>query len=371
MAGHIYTIEELRNYFLTGSKPTEEQFYRFIRECYNNDDEVIAELKLWTNGEISQLRTWVQSEIDNIQSALRALSGDMGETFQSSFNIGSINVGDTIESTEKVQGVIKRILYKVLTAEVESEPTAKLTTSKPFGTYEVGSAFEIELSVEYTDGKLLTWNGVTSGITDAGCSIALHEPEYYINGIRSDSYKPTISIEIPSSVNGNSEVKVYGEQLYDASTVQATNSDGSINSEAVIESGKCQTETGVYTGAFRFFSGFIRRNELDTLATSSSIRNLTRFTGFLDPEGTNITAEDERYVSQSDGSEFYIVAAVPVGYIVKIDNESFMDTTLKQRETPVSVYLGEGKSTETQAYNVWYAPCNGAAIRNLYTYHKE
>lgn len=371
MTGHIYTLDEIRNYFLTGMKPTEEQFYRFIRECYNNDEEVIAALKIWTNGEIDQLNTWVQGEIDSIWSVLRGLSGEMGETFQASFNVGGINVGDTIESTEKVQDVIKRILYKVLTAEVESEPSVELHSTKPFGTYEVGTSFTTELSTEYTDGKLLTWSGVTSGITNAGCSIVLYTPDYYINDEKATTNRPVITLDVPDNVSETSEVEVYGEQIYDASTVYVTNSDGTISDEAVIESGACVSEKGTYIGSFKFFAGFIRRNELETLVTSSAIRNLTRFTGFLDPNGTNITAEDERYVSQSDGSEFYIVAAVPVGYVVKIDNESFMDTTLKATETTVPVYLGDGQSDKTQAYNVWYVPCNGAAIRNLYTYYNE
>ena len=55
-----------------------------------------------------------------------------------------------------------------------------------------------------------------------------------------------------------------------------------------------------------------------------------------------MTRFNERQYTRTDGSEFYLVVAVPDGYGVSVDNEASMETPMSYSAGTIAVYTGGG-----------------------------
>jgi len=379
MFEHEYTIEQLKSYFLTGLKPTEEQFARFIKECYNNDEEVIAALQSWTTDELNALKSYVDEADQEIIDMINRIAARIDHDFDVSYNIGGYNQGDIITSGTTVQDVVEHLLHTVFQAEAAIEPSAVVSINGTSGdTYyvEVGTTFTPTIESIYNDGKLLTWNHYTSGYTDSLNSVSTHYPQFYIDGELQTGTgmqcRVPITVPKPSSVTQESIVPVYTVQEYDTSTGVAKNSDDTVGTAAVFPASECTAQTMNIVGRFMYFGGYTTKAGYDAIIDSDSVRALTTFSGFIDRNGVEVTRFNERQYTRTDGSEFYLVVAVPDGYGVSVDNEASMETPMSYSAGTIAVYTGGGmdKSNPSlqQQYRLFFTPQNGATFRNLYIY---
>lgn len=196
-----------------------------------------------------------------------ATSGDitqMGETFQVMGEpMGALNVGDTINATDSVTTIIKKMLQTRI-APSYTKPTASLTAgSQKGGNYEAGTSIDTLLTAAFTKN-------------DAGDLTALKI-------LKNGSTEVVTGASTPQTYQ-------YTETLADGSTrfeASATYGDGEVKNDNLgdpsptgqIKAGTVKSSAITFNGIRKYFYGYDTSGVTTAIDTSAGIRALTASSG--------------------------------------------------------------------------------------------
>ena len=261
--------------------------------------------------------------------------------------IGAIKNGVTINSTDSLMDILKKMLLAKLNPTVKAKPSCSMSNSgSAFTTYEVGTVVTATLSASYTDGSFNSYENSstsTTGIT-AGC--AQGTTTFYYNNVAMDGNTKTLTLSDGGSANFQAKI------TYSASTNIPKASDGTKATDVKIDAGTASSSSSKYNAYFKYFVGHVA-----SLPTNSAeVRAMNKFTDYIN--STNITLA----TSNTTCSEYYLAVCVPKGCTVKVQNSLGADWAMEKSTNDITVNIG---GTSTQKYSLFFVSPNGAAYKNL------
>jgi hypothetical protein len=247
---------------------------------------------------------------------LTELDVSIGSSFITNTEVGGIKAGTTINSDDEIKEILKKLLLKMMYAEIVTRPTCKLSISNSKSSYEIGTEFTPTLKLTYNDGKFKSYsdNGNTVSEVNAKCASISNRYEITQNSTtKAYEQSPIIVTENP--------ITIKGFYSYSASAEIPTNSDGTITTEngyekLIIEAGECESNACTINGKYGLF--------FTTLYTG--VENVDRSTFNNTPlelfsTGTKKLLFDDKV----------IYLAIPKGYILE---EAISETN--EEQTPNS-----------------------------------
>lgn len=200
---------------------------------------------------------------------LTELDVSIGSSFITNTEVGGIKAGTAINSDDEIKEILKKILLKMMYAEIVTRPTCKLSISPSKSSYEIGTEFTPTLKLTYNDGKFKSYsdNGNTVSEINAKCSSISTRYEITQNSTTKayEQNSPIIVTENP--------ITIKGFYSYSASAEIPTNSDGTITTEngyekLIIEAGECESNACTINGKYGLFFIALEK-ELDTVNRST------------------------------------------------------------------------------------------------------
>lgn len=200
---------------------------------------------------------------------LTELDVSIGSSFITNTEVGGIKAGTAINSDDEIKEILKKLLLKMMYAEIASRPTCKLSISPSKSSYEIGTEFTPTLKMTYNDGKFKSYsdNGNTVSEINAKCSSISTRYEITQNSTTKayEQNSPIIVTENP--------ITLKGFYSYSASAEIPTNSDGTITTEKgyeklIIEAGECESNACTITGKYGLFFITLEK-ELETVNRST------------------------------------------------------------------------------------------------------
>lgn len=184
---------------------------------------------------------------------LTELDVSIGSSFITNTEVGGIKAGTAINSDDEIKEILKKLLLKMMYAEIVTRPTCKLTISNSKSSYEIGTEFTPILKLTYNDGKFKSYsdNGNTVSEINAKCSSISNRYEITQNSTtKTYEQTPIIVTENP--------ITIKGFYSYSESAEIPTNSDGTITTEdgyekLIIEAGECESNACTITGKYGLF----------------------------------------------------------------------------------------------------------------------
>lgn len=184
---------------------------------------------------------------------LTELDGSIGSSFVTNTEVGGIKAGTAINSDDEIKEILKKLLLKMMYAEIVTRPTCKLSISPSKSSYEIGTEFTPTLKLTYNDGKFKSYsdNGNTVSEINAKCSSISNRYEITQNSTtKTYEQTPIIVTENP--------ITIKGFYSYSESAEIPTNSDGTITTEdgyekLIIEAGECESNACTITGKYGLF----------------------------------------------------------------------------------------------------------------------
>lgn len=142
----------------------EKQAYRAARKAMGDDVAIDTQLE-------EQLYTaFVEAGIG--QGGGGGDSGTMGTTFTVSNAVGTYEVGDTVQATDKVSAVVKNMLTYV-TPPTWTNPSASLTLSPSTTLYEIGATPSISVTIGFSRGVITNGDGTAGNRAGAATGYKL------------------------------------------------------------------------------------------------------------------------------------------------------------------------------------------------------
>lgn len=200
---------------------------------------------------------------------LTELDVSIGSSFITNTEVGGIKAGTAINSDDEIKEILKKLLLKMMYAEIASRPTCKLSISPSKSSYEIGTEFTPTLKMTYNDGKFKSYsdNGNTVSEINAKCSSISTRYEITQNSTTKayEQNSPIVVTENP--------ITLKGFYSYSASAEIPTNSDGTITTEngyekLIIEAGECESNACTINGKYGLFFIALEK-ELDTVNRST------------------------------------------------------------------------------------------------------
>lgn len=199
---------------------------------------------------------------------LTELDVSIGSSFITNTEVGGIKAGTTINSDDEIKEILKKLLLKMMYAEIVTRPTCKLSISNSKSSYEIGTEFTPTLKLTYNDGKFKSYsdNGNTVSEVNAKCSSISQRYEITQNSTtKAYEQSPIIVTENP--------ITIKGFYSYSASAEIPTNSDGTITTEngyekLIIEAGECESNACTINGKYGLFFTALEK-ELETVNRST------------------------------------------------------------------------------------------------------
>lgn len=246
---------------------------------------------------------------------LTELDVSIGSSFITNTEVGGIKAGTTINSDDEIKEILKKLLLKMMYAEIVSRPTCKLSISPSKSSYEIGTEFTPTLKLTYNDGKFKSYsdNGNTVSEINAKCSSISNRYEITQNST-------TKAYEQSQIIVTENPITIKGFYSYSASAEIPTNSDGTITTEngyekLIIEAGECESNACTINGKYGLFFIALEK-ELDMVNRST----------FGSPNSL-ITAG----IKSFEFNNKVVYLAVPSGYILE---EAISETN--EEQTPNS-----------------------------------
>jgi hypothetical protein len=199
---------------------------------------------------------------------LTELDVSIGSSFITNTEVGGIKAGTTINSDDEIKEILKKLLLKMMYAEIVTRPTCKLSISNSKSSYEIGTEFTPTLKLTYNDGKFKSYsdNGNTVSEVNAKCASISNRYEITQNSTtKAYEQSPIIVTENP--------ITIKGFYSYSASAEIPTNSDGTITTEngyekLIIEAGECESNACTINGKYGLFFTTLEK-ESDTVNRST------------------------------------------------------------------------------------------------------
>lgn len=184
---------------------------------------------------------------------LTELDVSIGSSFITNTEVGGIKAGTAINSDDEIKEILKKLLLKMMYAEIVTRPTCKLSISPSKSSYEIGTEITPTLKLTYNDGKFKSYsdNGNTVSEINAKCSsISTRYEITQKSTTKAYEQTPIIVTENP--------ITIKGFYSYSASAEIPTNSDGTIKTEdgfekLIIEAGECESNACTITGKYGLF----------------------------------------------------------------------------------------------------------------------
>ena len=293
----------------------------------------------------------------NLQNKIDEVKNNMvfsGITSQESFTvnalgnttIGAIKNGVTINSTDTLMDILKKMFLATLKPTINLSPSCTMKNSgSAFTTYEVGTVVTATLSASYTDGSFNSYkNSTTTEVIAAGC--AQGDTTFYYNNVALTGNTKTLTLSEGNT--GNFQAKI----TYSASTNIPKASDGTEATDVKISAGTASSGTKKYTAYYMYFVGHVA-----ALPTNSTeVRAMNTFSSWIN--SNSITLAE----SNTTCSAYYLAVCVPKGCTVKVQNSLGADWAMEKSANDITVNIG---GTSTQKYSLFYVSPNGAAYKNL------
>lgn len=246
---------------------------------------------------------------------LTELDVSIGSSFITNTEVGGIKAGTAINSDDEIKEILKKLLLKMMYAEIVTRPTCKLSISNSKSSYEIGTEFTPTLKLTYNDGKFKSYsdNGNTVSEVNAKCASISNRYEITQNSTtKAYEQSPIIVTENP--------ITIKGFYSYSASAEIPTNSDGTITTEngyekLIIDAGECESNACTINGKYGLFFTTLEK-ELETVNRSTFVSPHSLFT-------TGIKS------FEFDNKVVYL--AIPEGYILE---EAISETN--EEQTPNS-----------------------------------
>lgn len=185
---------------------------------------------------------------------LTELDVSIGSSFITNTEVGGIKAGTAINSDDEIKEILKKLLLKMMYAEIVTRPTCKLSISPSKSSYEIGTEFTPTLKLTYNDGKFKSYsdNGNTVSEINAKCSSISNRYEITQNSTTKayEQNSPIVVTENP--------ITIKGFYSYSESAEIPTNSDCTITTESgyeklIIEAGECESNACTITGKYGLF----------------------------------------------------------------------------------------------------------------------
>ena len=261
--------------------------------------------------------------------------------------IGAIKNGVTINSTDSLMDILKKMLLAKLNPTVKANPSCSMSNSgNNFDTtVEVGTEVTATLSASYSDGSFNSYkNSTTTEVIAAGC--AQGDTTFYYNNVALTGNTKTLTLADGGSANFQAKI------TYSASTNIPKASDGTEATDVKISSGTASSGTKKYTAYYMYFVGHVA-----ALPTNSTeVRAMTTFSSWINSNSITLAKDN------TTCSAYYLAVAVPKGCTVKVQNSLGADWTMEKSANDITVNIG---GTSTQKYSLFYISPNGAAYKNL------
>ena len=310
----------------------------------------------------------------NLQNKIDEVKNNMvfsGITSQESFTvnalgnttIGAIKNGVTINSTDTLMDILKKMFLATLKPTVNANPSCSMSNSgSAFTTYEVGTVVTATLSASYTDGNFNSYenSSTSTEVITAGC--AQGDTTFYYNNVVLTGNTKTLTLSEGNT--GNFQAKI----TYSASTNIPKASDGTEATDVKISAGTASSSTNKYTAYYYIYGGFCPKlsEGLPKLPTSSDeVKKLTEFRKYFTTSTANTqTLSTKVYTENSYGENSYsIVIAAPKGnHTITVTDAKGDSYTVNKSTNEIDVNIG---GTSTQKYNLWYINVNGASFKDL------
>lgn len=277
--------------------------------------------------------------------------------------IGAIKNGVTINSTDSLMDILKKMLLAKLNPTVKAKPSCSMSISgdKFDETVEVGTEVTATLSASYTDGSFNSYkNSTTTEVIAAGC--AQGDTTFYYNNVALTGNTKTLTLSEGNT--GNFQAKI----TYSASTNIPKASDGTEATDVKISAGTASSSEYKYTAYYYIYGGFCPKlsEGLPKLPTSSDeVKKLTEFKKYFTTSTANTqTLSTKVYTENSYGENSYsIVIAAPKGnHTITVTDAKGDSYTVNKSTNEIDVNIG---GTSTQKYNLWYINVNGASFKDL------
>ena len=261
--------------------------------------------------------------------------------------IGAIKNGVTINSTDSLMDILKKMLLAKLNPTVKAKPSCSMSISgdKFDTTVEVGTEVTATLSASYTDGSFNSYkNSTTTEVIAAGC--AQGDTTFYYNNVALTGNTKTLTLADGGSANFQAKI------TYSASTNIPKASDGTDATDVKISAGTASSSENKYTAYYMYFVGHVA-----ALPTNSEgVRAMKTFSSWINSNSITLAK------SNTTCPVKYLAVAVPKGCTVKVQNSLGADWTMEKSANDITVNIG---GTSTQKYSLFYISPNGAAYKNL------
>ena len=261
--------------------------------------------------------------------------------------IGAIKNGVTINSTDSLMDILKRMLLAKLNPTVKANPSCTMSNSgNNFDTtVEVGTEVTATLSASYSDGSFNSYkNSTTTEVIAAGC--AQGDTTFYYNNVALTGNTKTLTLADGGSANFQAKI------TYSASTNIPKASDGTEATDVKISAGTASSGTKKYTAYYKYFVGHVA-----ALPTNSEgVRAMNTFSSWINSNSITLAK------GNTTCSAYYLAVCVPKGCTVKVQNSLGADWAMEKSANDITVNIG---GTSTQKYSLFYISPNGAAYKNL------
>ena len=310
----------------------------------------------------------------NLQNKIDEVKNNMvfsGITSQESFTvnalgnttIGAIKNGVTINSTDTLMDILKKMFLATLKPTINLSPSCTMKNSgSAFTTYEVGTVVTATLSASYADGSFNSYenSSTSTEVLTAGC--AQGDITFYYNNVALTGNTKTLTLSEGNT--GNFQAKI----TYSASTNIPKASDGTEATDVKISAGTAESSSSKYTAYYYIYGGFCPKlsEGLPKLPTNSDeVKKLTEFKKYFTTSTANTqTLSTKVYTENSYGENSYsIVIAAPKGnHTITVTDAKGDSYTVNKSTNEIDVNIG---GTSTQKYNLWYINVNGASFKDL------
>ena len=261
--------------------------------------------------------------------------------------IGAIKNGVTINSTDTLMDILKKMFLATLKPTINLSPSCTMKNSgSAFTTYEVGTVVTATLSASYTDGSFNSYenSSTSTEVITAGC--AQGDTTFYYNNVALTGNTKTLTLADGGSANFQAKI------TYSASTNIPKASDGTEATDVKISAGTASSGTKKYTAYYKYFVGHVA-----ALPTNSEgVRAMNTFSSWINSNSITLAK------GNTTCSAYYLAVCVPKGCTVKVQNSLGADWAMEKSANDITVNIG---GTSTQKYSLFYVSPNGAAYKNL------